>query len=156
MNDVLMDFTGDPTLGGSLDIFYDPAIMSFVSFDFSTNDLTLDLGFSRVPDVISLNKLEELAFSGGIGGITGPVTVGTLVFQTIARGDFTLSMADTTNIIAGSRFISATDFFTNQTVIYGMADVSVGASVVPVPSAIWLFASGLVGLVGVSTRRKIV
>ena len=32
--------------------------------------------------------------------------------------------------------------------------VSGGASVVPVPAAVWLFGSGLLGLVGVAMRKK--
>lgn len=30
----------------------------------------------------------------------------------------------------------------------------IGASVVPVPAAIWLFGSGLLGLIGMISRRK--
>ncbi len=35
-----------------------------------------------------------------------------------------------------------------------VTSVSGGGSVVPVPAAVWLFGSGLVGLVGVARRRK--
>jgi hypothetical protein len=35
---------------------------------------------------------------------------------------------------------------------YALAGVSVSA--VPVPAAVWLFASGILGLMGFSTRRK--
>jgi len=154
--DVMMDFTGDPTLGGGLDIFYEPSILSFVSFDFGTSDLVLDLGLSRAPDVVAPNKLEGLAFSGGFNGIAGPGTVGTLTFQAVSVGAFTLTMADTTEALDGGRFISATDFFTEQTIAYGTADVSVTGTVVPVPAAVWLFASGLMGLTGVAAKRKTV
>jgi len=39
----------------------------------------------------------------------------------------------------------------NDLVVSG---VSVGASVVPIPAAVWLFGSGLLGLIGVGARRR--
>jgi len=144
--DVLMDFTGDPTVGGGTDIFYDASVLSFQSFDFGTTTLTLDPSFSRSPDVLS-NELEGLAF-GNFGGLSGPGIVGTLTFQAIAVGDITLSMAETDNLLAGGAFTSATTFGP-QAVSFGTADVSI----VPVPAAVWLFGSGLLGLIGVSRKH---
>jgi fumarate reductase subunit C len=40
-----------------------------------------------------------------------------------------------------------------QASIYGIFMVR-EATVVPVPAAVWLFASGLLGLVGIARRRK--
>ena len=47
--------------------------------------------------------------------------------------------------------------FSAQWVLEGCLTTSVGgqcASPVPVPAAVWLFGSGLLGLVGVARRRK--
>jgi hypothetical protein len=33
-------------------------------------------------------------------------------------------------------------------------DVTLGVSAVPIPAAFWLFGSGLLGLVGISRRKK--
>ncbi|MCK5092950.1 MAG: VPLPA-CTERM sorting domain-containing protein, partial [Gammaproteobacteria bacterium] len=38
---------------------------------------------------------------------------------------------------------------------WAVHDGDVGASVVPVPAAVWLFGSGLIGLVGFARRKKI-
>ena len=38
--------------------------------------------------------------------------------------------------------------------VYGMAVISGEVSMVPVPAAVWLFGSGLLGLVGVARRKK--
>lgn len=145
--DVLMDFTGDPTLGGGTDIFYDASVLSYQSFGFTSTSLALDTDFSRSPDVLS-NELEGLSF-GNFNGLSGPGVVGTLTFQVIAFGDVVLSMAETDNLLAGGAFTSATTF-TSQAVNFGTA----GVTIVPVPAAVWLFGSGLIGLVGVAKRSK--
>lgn len=144
--DVVMDFTGEPTLGGGTDIFYDASVLSFQSFDFGTTTLALDSGFSRSPDVLT-NKLEGLAF-GNFNGLSGPGTIGTLTFRAIALGDITLTMAVTSEANKGGEFISATTFGP-QLVSFGTA----GVSIVPIPAAVWLFGSGLIGLIGVARRK---
>lgn len=146
--DVVMDFTGDPTLGGGTDIFYDASVLSFQSFDFSTATLILDPFLSRSPDVLS-NELEGLAF-GDFFGLTGPGVVGTLTFQAIAVGDILLTMAVTSEPLKGGEFISATTFVDSQAVTFGTARVSI----VPVPAAVWLFGSGLLGLVAVARKNR--
>jgi len=147
--DILMDFTGDPTLGGGTDIFYDASVLSFQSFDFGTTTLALDPAFSRSPDELA-NELEGLAF-GSFAGLEGPGTVGTLTFQAISIGDITLTMAVTDKALKGGDFISATDSSV-QTVTFGTANISV--SQIPVPAALWLFISGLLGLSALSRRRS--
>ena len=149
--DILMDFTGDPTLGGGTDIFYDDSVLSFQSFSFGTTTLTLDGAFSRLPDDLP-NKLEGMAF-GNFGGLSGPGTVGTLTFQAIAVGDITLTMADTSNALAGGAFTSAISYGP-QSVSFGSSEVSI--TNVPVPAAVWLLVSGLLGLTGVARKRKTV
>jgi hypothetical protein len=37
---------------------------------------------------------------------------------------------------------------------YGISTQFVGATVVPVPAAVWLFGSGLLGLIGVARRKE--
>ncbi len=149
--DILMDFTGDPTVGGGTDIFYDASILSYQSFNFGTTTLSLDPAFIRTPD-IKTNKLEGLAF-GNFGGLSGPGIVGTLTFQAITPGNTTLSMATTSNLLGGGGFFSATTFGP-QTVSFGTAKVEV--SNVPLPAAVWLFGSGLLGLVSIVRKHRIV
>ena len=49
------------------------------------------------------------------------------------------------NIAGGDCTVGGTDF----------APFSHDATVVPVPAAVWLFGSGLLGLVGIARRRKV-
>lgn len=78
------------------------------------------------------------------------VTPPTSTMYDHSTGDFSLSWAFTDMVVydvsgLGSQEISTTFDFT----------ISGSAMVVPVPAAIWLFASGLIGLVGaINTRRK--
>lgn len=41
-----------------------------------------------------------------------------------------------------------------STFVTGISEAAFGASAVPVPAAVWLFGSGLLGLIGVTRRKK--
>lgn len=143
--DINMDFASDPTLGGGFDVFFDPALVSFVSYVLDPT-LGSDPDFSRDPDPLT-GKLEGIAF-GNFNGISGPSRVGTLTFDTIAAGTASFSAADTTDPLKGGEFISE-ETFQAQVVDYVGADVTV----VPLPAGIWLFGSGIIGLVAAARRR---
>jgi len=148
--DVIADFTSDPTLGGGLDIFYDETVLSFQSFSFaSSSTLVTDPGFNRLPDVLS-NELEGLAF-GNFAGVSTAGIVGTLSFTAIAAGNFDMILAVTDNALKGGSFISAIDFTSVITPDLGISRVEVSA--VPLPAAVWLFGSSILGLV-VARRRS--
>ena len=152
--DLRIDFTGDATLGGGLDIFFDSSALNFSSFDFGVAP-SLDPSFNRLPNLV-LNadplqsKLEGLAF-GSFAGITGPEVIGTLTFQATAVGSSALSLAVTTDPSKGGEFISSSTF-SLQVVDFGSAAIQVSA--VPVPAAAWLFGGGLIALAGVVKKRK--
>jgi hypothetical protein len=44
---------------------------------------------------------------------------------------------------------------TNSNAGYSIGPFDPGPQVVPVPAAVWLFGSGLLGLVGVARRKKV-
>lgn len=72
--DIMMDFTGEPTLGGGLNIYFDPSALQFESFYRSTS--LGDPQFSRDPDIFdgvlenwgvgSLDGLPEVAILGNL------------------------------------------------------------------------------------------
>lgn len=145
--DLQMDFSDDPTVGGGLDIFYNDSLVDFVSF---VPNLALgDPDFSRIPDDDGLGMLEGLAF-GDFGGLSGPASVGTLTFDTLMPGTAVFTMGETTDPLKGGGFISAVTFSGQDPMFVG---ASVKISAVPVPAAVWLFGSGLLGLVSVARRR---
>jgi hypothetical protein len=54
--------------------------------------------------------------------------------------------------IAASPISSGTGGWEDRAITYTGAEIAVGA--VPVPPAVWLFGSGLIGLVGIARRRS--
>ncbi len=63
--------------------------------------------------------------------------------------DFTIDLAGT-GLLDGSELALRWEFTCANDVIEG----AVGVPAVPVPAAVWLFGSGLIGLVGVARRKK--
>ncbi|MDF1556106.1 MAG: hypothetical protein P1P84_23750 [Deferrisomatales bacterium] len=149
---VTMDFSTDPTVGGGLDIFYDPAVLSYQDFVFAT-ELNFDFGFTGAPVLVSPGVLQNL-YIGNFSGLAGPALVGTLTFSADAMGTSLLTMADSALAAAdggaGPFYSAAT--FAEQVVDYTGAEVNV--NVVPIPGSVLLLGSGLVGLVGVRRRRS--
>lgn len=89
----------------------------------------------------------------GAGASFGPVT-GTPLIIPAANTDpffgFNLDQADFTSVIGKLEFNLANSG--DGLWLPGSADVSVGA--VPVPASFWLFGSGLLGLLGITKRKK--
>lgn len=147
--DLMADFTSEATLGGGIDFFFDDSIIAFQSFTFATTTLSLDPDFGRLPDVLS-GELEGLAF-GNFAGIGTAGRVGTFTFEALTAGSMTLTADTTSDPLKGGAFISDVTF-SEQAMTFGNVTVAVNA--VPVPAAVWLFGSGLLGLVGVARRAK--
>jgi hypothetical protein len=92
----------------------------------------------------------------GIGDHLGYLAEGNS-FTVADSGSFTMSIARLPNGIDTN--VNSDDFNSacitpGSANIGGSGDCSVSVSPVPVPAAIWLFGSGLIGLTGVSRRRK--
>jgi hypothetical protein len=55
---------------------------------------------------------------------------------------------------AQNGFNKGTNYYYAWAVHYGDVGTAIGAAVVPVPAAVWLFGSGLLGLLGLGRRRR--
>lgn len=136
-----MDFTDEPTLGGGIDIAWDPALFSLVSWEVIPFG---DPGFSREGDINQeAGYIDGFAF-GDFDGLEGPAD---LAVATFVADQFGLSdILARPDAFAGSNvagcFVSLEDF---QCQSVSFQDASV--SVVPVPGALWL-ALGAISVLG--------
>lgn len=135
--DIFADFS-DPVLGWGLDISFDSSILLLNG--------TPTLGALWEPaSTMDGDGLAGLAFPTPISGSN--VLLATLSFDAIAFG--------TSDLLASVSKGDLTEGF--PLVDGGFADFIVipgSVTVVPVPAAVWLFGSGLIGLVGLAKRKK--
>lgn len=76
--DIRTDFTGDPTLGGGFDIFFDPGALQFVSF---TSSGVSGPDFHRDPDILA-GVLKEWC-DGGFFDFPEIATLGDVTFEVL-------------------------------------------------------------------------
>ena len=138
-----MDFTGDPTLGGGVDVIFDNFINgNQLSFNSYTPEALGDPSLIKVPTVNANGKsLDRITFGDVINGLEGSALVGTLTFDALVAGDYTLSLID--NVDAGGFYSIASQ---PQFPAYTSASLIVNPSAVPLPATAWLMLSGLIGI----------
>ena len=147
--DLLMNFSDDPTVGGGVDIHYDPAYLEFVRFDFDS-DFRGDPFYNRQPIVIPGGVLSSLSFGDFNGVSIGKV--GMFTFQALERGTSHITLLSDglpgdLHLVAG-RFFSAVSF-SEQAVSFSGATVTV----VPEPE-IWGMLLAGIGLIGWWARSQ--
>lgn len=125
---------------------------------------TLDLGFD--PALVSLDSVAVNAalfdFLPTSGALTAPGEWTGVGFDTFvnapAAGDFTIATLTLTALAEGSGILSVlgtSQFFSSVAEVFpALSRGSVGVTAVPVPAAVWLFGSGLLGIVGVGRRSR--
>ncbi|MAT66547.1 MAG: hypothetical protein CMN57_13015 [Gammaproteobacteria bacterium] len=144
--DVLADFSSTEIIQGSVEFNFDSNLLSYTGFSWNSDFLSL-LALAELE--IESSDTVSIGFGVGITDdpLTGPGhTIGTISFDALATGSTSVNMAVSSfhggyldpdlNIVTAS--------FNNA---------SVDISAVPVPAAVWLFGSGLIGLAGIARRR---
>jgi len=134
-----VDIAGDFTelSGGVIDLGFDSAILRVDSVVIDPYwDFLPEGGGPAVGDV-----WPEIGFDVFVNDpATGTFTIATINLTALALGSSSLS------VLAASEFFSTSDTL-SPTRIDGTVNV------VPVPAAVWLFGSGLLGLVGVARKK---
>ncbi len=143
---------------GTTSIIWDPAQLTLNT---SEADILADLialgasnsGFSTTVDLNAAAGTLDAVFEDAFGDSITPATSFTLFTL-----DFVANPPPSTSILDIGFVANAGDWFDfnnvkilNSDVVYNGAEVIVQA--VPVPAAVWLFGSGLIGLVGVARRK---
>ena len=146
-----MDFQDDPTLGGGIDIEWDPNVLALRAFDYTiVGDPTF-----FAPRIIEITEgsIDGFGF-GDFSGIPGPEFLGTLIFDILvalpgSHPPTTVVLTDDSDGVVGP-FISAVTFlpqeadFVNATVVFAP---------VPIPAALWLMAAAIGSLCGFRRLR---
>lgn len=116
-----------------------------------TFDLTgLNPSTAVISGLFSTDNSSNVLLNGSSTGIsTGLESFKSLTPFTISEG-FTAGL----NILEFVVNNEVTSVFPNPTGLL-VADMTGSAAVVPIPAAVWLFGSGMLGLVGMATRKKV-
>lgn len=150
--DVIADFEGQSTVGGTFDVQWDSSVIGF-------NDFAFDPSFSaRDPDFdvedLQLSNLLNIGF-GNLSGlsITSDTVIGTLTFDvTGAPG-----METAVTLLAsgtGDPFFDSDSLEPINPNYFGATAMVADTAPIPLPAASWLLMGGLVGLFGAARRRK--
>ena len=123
----------------------------------------------NVLNVLSVSINESVWDFGGFGISTGTInnsngTIDGIMVNTFAdvTGDFVVATIEMQAISAGSSLLSLTEYDLNPWASGGSlinpdfvaASVNVSAiTPIPLPAAVWLFGSGLIGLIGLARRK---
>lgn len=141
--DVLLDFSSDSTTGGSVDIAWDPSVLQYndnFNITLSPRDSTFDVVDFQQPGLLSVGL-------GDFAGFTPTGVLGVVEYMAMGEGTTDISLGDSQKW--GGFFSS-----TGALIPVNYAGSQVSVSAVPVPAAVWLFSSGLVGLAGMARRKS--
>jgi hypothetical protein len=122
--------------GNEVAELYDAFNISYSAFSSSVVDLNVD-------DATAQNYINYLGITDSQNGSMGWLD------------DLTTTLLHTYSCISVSS--CNPDSFVYNTVSYWPDDAAVGVflvRVVPIPAAVWLFGSGLIGLIGIARRKK--
>lgn len=148
------DFAGG-TSGGGLTVTWDAARLDLVSWDTSVFPLGPAFNLGTLDQAAgTLSEIDLLALFG-TADTTFDIVKLTFLAQAIGNAAVTPSLGNfpdsaTENIWVDQNGDGATGIGINPAFIAGSAQISA----VPVPAAVWLFGSGLIGLVGIARRKR--
>jgi hypothetical protein len=164
---IVGDFTDVPggTSGGGITLSWDPSILTLdtAASGFSTDILNVIIG-----QIIANSGdagLASASVNQAAGTLTASFTLCPNAFPCAALTSFNMYNLvfdavnpGTTPVDVGLSLIGDvwynSDFTAPLTPQPTLGGVTVTVSAVPVPPAVWLFGSGLLGLVGVARRRR--
>lgn len=132
----------------------DASLVANCDYSFTTTSGWIQNG---APDAVALYESNNLIDSLSYEGALPPFT----------EGDFMTISDSNTDLVSLSRLLNGIDSNNNaldfqlgcitpgSANIAGVGDCSISqVSAVPVPAAVWLFGSGIIGLMGVARRKK--
>ena len=131
-------------------------------FSGGTNSQSLFWGANGTTSIISLSADSGASFdllaldSSSVGNLSGQLTItGSLAVGGTTQQILNLNGALSTYSLSGMTGLSSVDISFDGSAEFPPFDLdNIQLSMIPVPAAVWLFGSGLIGLVGWSRRRS--
>ena len=138
--DIVGDFTDNALAGGVIDLGFDSDLLEVRSVDIDPYwDFLPDGGGPAAGDV-----WPGISFDAFVNDpAMGTLTIATINLTAKAVGTADLWILDTSQFFSDTAQIFPT---------LGHGTVNIGPAV-PIPAAVWLFGSGLLGLIGVARRK---
>ena len=103
---------------------------------------------------VQIGDIIGFAGPNGIGDHTATNTTTALSLTLTGSDNFILGLNDGSGWISDSAVVSLGANAYSVTFGTGANVIEVDVQIVPVPAAVWLFGSGLLGLVGIARRKK--
>jgi hypothetical protein len=144
---------GSPIVTNSFNTSTSPNGLGSTSFGFFLDTETATFSFSTP---ISAFAIDINTFASADGAYTASLDIGdtvTSIFEVFPNSSTGQFIGFVSNVaFTGVTIASSQGFtYTLDTLVYGDASSVVHA---PVPAAVWLFGSGLLGLIGMARRKK--
>jgi len=139
-----MDFSGEPTIGGGIDLNFQGQISMGVFTPTSYFTSTADPDFTGHGTEYADNDY-EIHF-GNFAGLSGVNKLGDISVNLLGAGSGTIELA--INNWYGAFY--GTDFLEQDVALLPEGGAVITASAVPAPAGVWLLLTGLAGL---ATRR---
>lgn len=130
--------------------------INFLNSELSANSYSIDSQWylPGVDNFIDNNNSLVSLYSTRLSGLTGTIKLAEISFTTLSAGSSLLSMSE---LSAGKLnfvgFGGAASYNYDPQIMFGEATATINVSAVPVPPAILLFVSGLIGLMGFKKQR---
>lgn len=144
--DLYFTVTEEGVNGGGFKIIYDPSLMALSWDSFASPFVDTGLGYNDPGDL----GLQALAFPPGTFVGPGQNKFASITLECLALGLGTLMIEDF-NVIT-DEWVTSSGLVLDDQLAGGVFLAEV--SQVPIPGAIWLLGSGLLGLVGLVRRQR--
>ena len=143
LNIIGTDFAvGEDVEGGDLDLLFDPTVLNVLSV--SVDPVWTFESSAGTIDNVAGSVLGIKAYS--FASVTENFTIASIEFQAVGVGGSNSALLLSEPVLFPW---ASAGFAINPTFVAG--DVAIAA--VPVPAAVWLFGSGLLGLLGVARKK---
>lgn len=130
--------------GGGVNFSFDANVLNVTSISINGSVWDFGAGFNSTGAVNNVAGTVDGIYVNAWSAVTGDFSVASVTFQAIGSGASTLSLSE----FALNPWASG-----GSLINPAYTDASVIVSAVPAPAAVWLFGSGLIGLIGISKRK---